>query len=170
MMKEWLIIGLGNPILGDDGVGWKVADELMHWCATSDNSYQSLVEIETAALGGLSLMERMAGYQGVILIDALETGRHPPGTVRVFPLNELENPSHGHSASTHDTTLMTALETGRSMGIPLPREILVVAIEAIILYDFSESLTEAVAAAVPLATREVKEILARVFDSSPKSS
>ena len=162
-MKKWLVIGLGNPILGDDGVGWKVADEVLHWCSTPGNPYHSQVEIETAALGGLSLMERLIGYQGVILIDALETGTHPSGTVSVFPLQDLKDHSLGHSSSSHDTTLLTALKTGNSMGLDLPSEILVVAIEAHKLYDFTESLSEPIAKAVPVATRSVQDLLRQVL-------
>jgi len=64
-----LVIGLGNPILGDDGVGWKVAKEL-----TTLIDPDTSVEIDCASLGGLSLMERMLGYQRVIVIDSMETG------------------------------------------------------------------------------------------------
>jgi hydrogenase maturation protease len=162
-MKEWLILGLGNPILGDDGVGWKVADEVKRWCAIPGNPYQSLLEIEMAALGGLSLMERMIGYKGVILIDAIYTGNAPPGSVSVFPLRELQDPFQGHSASTHDTTLMIALDTGRSMSLSLPSEILIVAIEAQRLHDFTEALSEQVAAAIPIATHCLMELLQRVL-------
>ena len=69
-----LIIGLGNPILGDDGVGWKVANQL-----TTIIDPDSSVEIDCASLGGLSLMERMLGYQRVIVIDSMETGQSPEG-------------------------------------------------------------------------------------------
>jgi hydrogenase maturation protease len=159
-----IIIGLGNPILSDDGVGWKVAEKIseqllalskVEGSAISDQS----VNVETASLGGLSLMERMVGYERVILIDSMETGQSPIGSVRVFALDELANPSAGHSASAHDTSLMTALETGRSMGLAVPREVQVVAIEAAQVYDFSEELSPAVADAVPLAVQSVIQLL-----------
>jgi len=147
-----LIIGLGNPILGDDGVGWAVAEKLIPLTNT---------EIEKLSLGGLSLMERISGYERVILIDALQTGKMPIGTVSVFPLKELPNPFSGHSASAHDTSLLTALETGRRLGVPLPNEdeIMVVAIEAENVYDFSEELSPAIARAIPIAVEKVKALL-----------
>jgi hydrogenase maturation protease len=145
-----LIIGLGNPILGDDGVGWKVAEKI---------SDQLLVEVDCVSLGGLSLMERMVGYQRVILVDSMETGQNPEGSVRVFPLEALSNPFAGHSTAVHDTSLMTALEMGRKMGLNLPESVTVVAIEARNVYDFSEELSPPVAQAVPEAVRAVMDLL-----------
>lgn len=149
-----IVIGLGNPILSDDGVGWKVVEVLL-----STSHFPPTTALETASLGGLSLMERLEGYQRAILVDSMQTGQVPVGTVRVFPLDELPNPSDSHSASVHDTSLMTALETGRRMGLDLPEKITVVAIEAATVHEFSEELSPEVAAAVPLAVQMVMELL-----------
>jgi hydrogenase maturation protease len=64
-----------------------------------------------------------------------------------------------HLSSAHDTDLPTAIQVGRSMGAELPEQILVVAIEAEINYDFSESLSQPVAKAVPQAANLVLEKL-----------
>jgi hydrogenase maturation protease len=149
-----LIIGLGNPILGDDGVGWKVAQELNN-LIDPDSS----VEIDCASLGGLSLMERTLGYQRVILIDSMETGKSPEGYVKVFPLADLENPYAGHSASAHDASLMTALQAAQSIGAEVPVRVDIVAIEAKNVYDFSEHLSPEVEKAVPIAAKEVLKLL-----------
>jgi hydrogenase maturation protease len=149
-----LIIGLGNPILGDDGVGWKVAEQIK-----SVIRDQSSVEVDCLSLGGLSLMERMLGYQRVVIVDSMETGQGPAGSVRVIKLEELENPSAGHSASAHDTSLITALDTAKAMGLPAPKSVEIVAIEAKNVYDFSEELSPAVAEAVPLAVQAVLNLL-----------
>jgi hydrogenase maturation protease len=151
-----LIIGLGNPILGDDGVGWKAAEAVK---AVIGN--QSSVEVDCASLGGLSLMERMLGYQRVILIDSMETGQSPEGSVRVFPLFALPNPTAGHTASAHDTSLLNALRAARTLGADVPERVDVVAIETKSAYDFSEELSEAVSAAVPIAVQKVIKLLRR---------
>ncbi len=149
-----IIIGLGNPILSDDGVGWKVVEALL-----STTHFPPTTALETASLGGLSLMERLEGCQRAILIDSMETGQVPVGTLRVFPLNELPNPMDSHSASVHDTSLLTALETGRRMGLDLPDKVMVVAIEARTVHDFSEELSPEVAEAVPRAVQAVMGLL-----------
>ena len=107
-------------------------------------------------------MERLIGYQRAILIDSMETGQSPEGSVRVFPLEELADPSAGHSASAHDTSLLTALETGRRMRLELPGSVMVVAIEAKNVYDFSEELSPPVLQAVPQAVEKVLKLLEEV--------
>jgi hydrogenase maturation protease len=151
-----LVIGLGNPILGDDGVGWRVAEEIARKTANRPE-----VEVDCVALGGLSLMERLTGCERVILVDTIFTGKKPIGTVNLFLLNELPDLSSGHTTAVHDTSLRNALNVGRSMDIPLPRDedVLIVAIEAERVYDFSEELSPPVEAAVPLAVGSVLQLI-----------
>jgi hydrogenase maturation protease len=163
-MSKILVIGLGNPILGDDGVGWRVVEQLSAQVGAAPGEEiqtpgEKFFTFDYASLGGLSLMERLVGYQRVILVDSMETGQSPEGSVRVFSLEELSNPSAGHSASAHDTSLLTAIETGRKMGLALPESVRVVAIEARNVYDFSEELSPTVAAAVPVAVQAVLDEL-----------
>jgi hydrogenase maturation protease len=168
-MNKTLIIGLGNPILGDDGVGWVVAQEV-------EKRIPSLLppspprrgaggevdlKIECLALAGISLMEHMIGYRRVILIDSLNTGQHAQGEVVTFSLDSLEDLLHGHSASAHDLSLKGALKMGRGLGADLPedRDIQIVAVEAAHVYDFTEELTPEIAAAVPVAVQMVLALL-----------
>ncbi len=171
-----IVIGLGNPILGDDGVGWKVAQavlqrnetesrfSLLQPAGCKEMHHPCPVEVECVSLGGLSLMERLIGYDRAILIDAMQTGQRPVGTVHVCTLEDLPNPSAGHSTSAHDTSLMTALEIGRRMGLHLPSQIDVVAIEAEQVYNFSEDLSPPVAAAIPQACQAVLNLLKSIYD------
>jgi hydrogenase maturation protease len=151
-----LIVGLGNPILGDDGVGWRVAEEVEKRLANRPE-----VQVDCFSLGGLSLMERLTGYERVVLIDSIFTGAKPVGTVGLFPLTELADQTSGHTASTHDTSLRNALKVGRSMDISLPRDedVFIVAIEAENVYDFSETLSPQVNAAVPHAVQAVLQLI-----------
>jgi hydrogenase maturation protease len=140
-----LVLGLGNPLLGDDGVGWRVAEKTREQITNPD------IEIDVHAGGGLSLMERMIGYDRAIIIDALNTGRQPQGNVSSFRLEDLPNYAQSHLASAHETTLQTALQVGRAMSAALPSDIRIIAIEAQNVYDFSEELSPAVTSAVPQA-------------------
>jgi hydrogenase maturation protease len=146
-----LVVGLGNPILGDDGLGWRVADAV--------RAVAPDVEVDCLALGGLSLMERLVGYQRVIIIDSIQTRGGRIGQVYQFALDELPDLSAGHTTAAHDTSLQTALRVGRAMGAELPDQVDVVCIEAERVYDFSEELTPQVAAAIPEATQAVLNLL-----------
>ncbi len=156
-----LIIGLGNPILGDDGVGWVVAEEVAKHLPPTSTSETDQVEVDFASLGGLSLMERLTGVKRVILIDSMFTGQKPVGTVSRFNLSEIPDLTAGHSASAHDTSLRNALNVGRSLKIDLPEDdnVTIIAIEAENVYDFSQELSPPVAGAVPQAVKEVLELL-----------
>jgi len=167
---QTIIVGLGNPILGDDGVGWRVAEEvsaqsgimlgdapLPHPSAPRPDP----VTIERFSLAGLSLMERLIGFDRVIIIDSLNTGQRKQGEVIAFTLADMDDLTHGHSASAHDVSLKNALKMGRSMGEALPDDLHVhiIAIEAQHIYDFKEDLTPQIAAAVPVATQKVLDLI-----------
>jgi hydrogenase maturation protease len=158
MMMKTLVVGLGNPILGDDGAGWKVAEEVEQRLLKSPGT--SEVSVVCVSLGGLSLMERLIGYQHAIVIDAIGTGQHPIGTAYHFRLDDLYDPTSGHTTAAHDVSLMKAIEIGRSLGAEVPDRIDVVAIESPYVYDFSEDLTPPVAAAVSPAVELVMQLLA----------
>jgi len=165
-----LIIGLGNPILGDDGVGWKVVEEIQKRIADSKwqmenndslsaiNHPLSAIELDCAAVGGITLMEYLIGYDRAIIIDTV-IAHQPIGSVSVFRLNDLPEHSTLHTSSAHDTSLQTALAAGQAMGAHLPGEVIVVGIEAEKIYDFSEELSPEVEAAVPRAVDEVLLLL-----------
>jgi len=155
-MTKTLVIGLGNPILGDDGVGWKIAETVKE---RLDAESPSCVEVDCLSLGGLSLMERLLGYERAIIVDSMETGQFPVGSVRTFPLASLPDPMAGHSGSAHDTSLITALKTAESIGADIPKRVDVVAVEAQNVYDFSEELSPPVAAAVAEAVQAVFNLL-----------
>ena len=157
-----LVIGLGNPILGDDGVGWRVSQELK-----ASTELPPEVDVVSLDVSGLSLMEALIGYKKAIIIDAIVTHQEPLGKVSCFPLNELPNPSSGHLSSTHDTSLQSALKIGWDLGYALPDEIIMVAIESQKVYDFSEELSTAVSAAVPEAVKITRGIL---LNNSPQDA
>ena len=148
-----LIVGLGNPILGDDGVGWKVAEEVRKQL-TPD----LLVDVGCLSLGGISLMEHLIGYDHAILIDAFAL-EDPIGSILVLKLSDLPNYSAFHTTSTHDTSLQKAIEFGKSMGAHLPDDVTIIGIATRHVYDFSEKLSPPIAEAVPQAAHIVLDLL-----------
>jgi len=149
-----LVIGLGNPILGDDGVGWRIAEFVQ-----DHPDLPAGVEIDYLAVGGISLMERLVGYDRAILVDAIITHQNPIGTVLSLNLDDLPDRDIGHLGSPHDATIQDALKMGRRLGAHLPSIIELVAVESQNIYDFSEELSPPVSAAVPLAVQRVLELI-----------
>jgi hydrogenase maturation protease len=166
-----LVLGLGNPLLGDDGVGWRVAQALAARLAVdpalagdpaaagdsalAGDPAHAEVEVDHLAVGGLALMERLVGYRRAVLVDAMVTGDHPPGTVRRLSIADIRGREATHLDSAHDASLATALAAGRSLGADLPTEIAIVAVEAVRVDQFGEELTPEVEAAIPAAVEAV---------------
>lgn len=100
-----LILGLGNPILGDDGVGLLIAGLVGKQLPPN-----MLIEVGQETCGGLRLMERLAGFDKAIIVDAIHTGTHPPGTLHHLKLNDINTQ---HSASVHDVNLPTAIQSAK---------------------------------------------------------
>lgn len=157
-----IVVGLGNPLLGDDGVGWRVADEVEGLLRTARDAGRPIpdVEIERLGVGGLRLMECLTGYEAAILVDAAEFPNRPIGEVRSCCFDELAEFAAGHLDSAHDASLRTALTLGRRLGASLPGSIHAVTVQARRTDEFSEELSPAVAAAIPAAAQAVVELVA----------
>lgn len=152
-----LIVGLGNPILGDDGVGWKVAEEVQLHLPEG-----APAEVLCLSLGGISLMEHLIGYDRVILVDAFSSDA-PIGSISVLRLSQLPNYSAYHITSIHDTSLQKAMELGREMGAHLPEDVMVVGIATEHIQDFSEDLSLPVAGVVPCVVNIVLDLLDEIW-------
>lgn len=151
-----LVIGLGNPILGDDGVGWKVVEEVQKRLPAD-----SPIEAICLSLGGISLMEYLIGYDRVILVDAFSLDA-PVGSISVLKLSQLPNYSAYHITSVHDTSLQKAMELGREMGAPLPEDVIVIGIATERIHEFSEDLSPPVERAVPCVVNIVLDLLGEI--------
>ena len=152
-MKKTLILGLGNPILSDDGVGIWVARALR------GRALPPSVFFAEASIGGLRLLEIIAGYERVILVDAICSPQGFPGEISLLQPQDLKTSLH--SGSAHDLSLSGALKLGRELGMDIPPDlnIKIVAICVEEVQTLGEKMTPAVEASVPQAVEAVLEIL-----------
>ena len=147
-----LVLGMGNPILSDDGVGLLVAERL------GESVLPAGVEVRVSEVAGLRLLELVRGFTRVIIIDALkspaEAAREPGEVVRY----EARDFKGGHRySSAHSIGLDTALEIGHKLGFDMPGEVTVFAIEAEDVETFGEELSPPVAAAAERVFALVRE-------------
>jgi hydrogenase maturation protease len=137
--RQTRIIGLGNSILTDDGVGIYAAREIGRRLAEDGRS--DVVNIVESEVGGFALMELMAGWKHVILLDAIQFDGVESGTVVRL------NPESLHTSlrirSVHDIDLPTALKLGRQLGFQMPAKLTIFGIQSEDSLTFGESLTEA---------------------------
>lgn len=156
-----LVVGLGNEIARDDGVGIFAARRLERLLADRDD-----VDVVALPWAGFALLDVLAGRRRAALIDCLTTGCHPPGTVvRLDVAPEARPPTlrdfrgSVRLNSFHDINFPTVLALGRRMGWQLPEEIAVWAVEAAVVDEFGEGLSPPVAAAVDRVVDEVLEFM-----------
>ena len=147
-----LVLGWGNPILSDDGVGIKVAQEVKEKL-----SYPQITVAETST-AGLSLLDSIVGYDKVIIIDAVQTKEGNAGQIYRMGLQDFS--STKHFSSPHQINLATALELGKMLNLAMPQKITIFAVEAKDITNFSEKCTPEVEQAIPEVVKMVlKELV-----------
>ncbi len=142
-----LVLCLGNDVLRDDGVGWRVAAEL-----DRPGTLPAGVDVRRSAVAGFYLLDELTGYDAAVVVDAVKTGQHPPGTVLSFAFEDLRSE---RGPSPHAVGLPTVIRMGRQSGVPLPSRVHIVAVEVADMETVAEGLTPRVAAAVPAAVDAV---------------
>jgi hydrogenase maturation protease len=134
-----LLLGMGNPILCDDAVGIRLARAI----AERLGPRPGLEVVEECCVGGLNLVDVMAGYERVVVLDSIMTEGGVPGTW--FSFDALALRETLNLRNVHDVNFATALELGRTMGTELPSDgdIHVFAVEVADTATFSESMSDA---------------------------
>ncbi len=130
-----VIIGLGNPIVGDDAIGIKVMEYIRDTFTLPMNT-EILADISIAGLG---LVELFRGYNKVILIDSIQTGKHPIGTVILLRHEEFSLALHTYDH--HNMDIFTSLEFSNQIFDDIPKDIEIIGIEIINPMEFSDKLS-----------------------------
>ena len=129
-----LIIGIGNQILGDDGIGPMLVHDLSK--AIKENGFF----FNTVCAGGLEIIEYLIGFDRVIIVDAIHTSNGIPGEVYCFVPSDFMETSN--LSNLHDISFLTALELGTKLNMDLTDDIHIIAIEIMEDRVFSDHLTE----------------------------
>jgi len=153
-----IIIGLGNSMLKDDGVGVHVAKKVRELTCEAEN-----VEVIELSSGGLRLAEAMADYDRAIIIDAAIMGGKP-GKIYRLKIDEINLCLN--TSLPHNLSLISAIEIGEKLGINLPSEIVIYGIQIADISNFGEDMTEAVKSAIPVVIEEVLKELNKINEQS----
>lgn len=145
-----LVLGLGNPILSDDAVGIRIAREL--------RKRVDGVDVEEGAVAGITILDHIQGYDSLVIVDSIKTGKSPPGHLHVLRPEDLDGvtrPSRSH----HGLGLVRTLSIGRRMGYDLPDTIRIYAVEVLRDDEFGENLSPRVEESVPAAVDAIASYL-----------
>ncbi|MGD0340235.1 MAG: hydrogenase maturation protease [Bacteroidales bacterium] len=147
--KRTLILGIGNEILSDDGIGPRLVKNL------AQMFNEPYLHFKTASCGGLEIMESIRSFDRAILVDAIRTRDGKPGNVYYFNPSDFRETSN--LSNLHDINFLTALKLGDILRLDLPTDLNIIAVEIIEDLEFSEELT-------PVMNKMYPEILAKVYD------
>ena len=141
-----IVLGIGNIILRDDGVGIHVAREVKKLIDHPN------VTVDEAITGGMNLLDLLLGYDKAIILDAVKSDDGSHGEVRRIPIDEFNTM---HSCNPHDVSLMEAIEMAKKLGEDrIPKEIIIIGIMMRqIPCEFGEELSKEIAATVPEAVK-----------------
>jgi hydrogenase maturation protease len=150
MAERMLILGVGNLLLKDEGVGVQVARELKRRALPPE------VEVCDGGVGGIGLLDYFRGASKLLLIDAAEMSLKPGAVVRFTP-QKLKDSGHGVKFSTHDLGLAEVLKLAQALGL-CPEEVEIIGIQPKEI-SWGEELSPAVQASLPRVVEMVmKEI------------
>lgn len=119
--ERTLVLGIGNPLMGDDGAGVEVVRLL------AESELPENVTVMEAGSPGWGLANWVTGWPSVILVDAAKMGREP-GEWRRFDAGEARLLSADTALSLHESDLAGGLALAQALGV-LPDRITIYGIE-----------------------------------------
>jgi hydrogenase maturation protease len=152
--ERWMIIGLGNEFMRDDGLGIYALRKLREKIAAIDprlsfgekNILQNVILKESTA-GGLEILDYLIGYRNCILLDAVFTGNNPPGTIYRYVYEHNEEPVK--LISSHQINLSELLGLAKLFRADIPSTVIIYGMEVEDAMTFSPGCTVAVQTMLP---------------------
>lgn len=158
-----LLLGLGNDILTDDAIGLHVVRHL-----EGELHAHPLVEVRATTEMGLALLDYLAGREQVLLVDAIQTGLVPPGSLLEL---DPEGWVHHTGRNPHFVGVGETLALGRHLNLSMPREVKILAIEVADPFtlgtEFTPPLQAALPTAIARARRLIEQMAASLAEQSP---
>ena len=148
-MKKTLIVGVGSILMGDDGVGPRVIDEL------EKENFPPEVRLHGGVISGMDLLKYFHDNDLVVIIDAADMNEKP-GTVRVLGMSEIKKADFNDKFSTHGMALLETLTLAEKLE--MKQEIKIVAVQPEDT-SFNLELSDLIKNKIPSVMEEVKKII-----------
>jgi hydrogenase maturation protease len=151
--KPVLILGVGNLLLKDEGIGVHVARKLM------DMDLPPYVEVVEGGTSGFDLLDDIEGRGKVVVVDTVQAGQ-PPGTLYRLSHEDIEDRPK-QRLSLHDIDMTDLLNLSDLLGVEKPAEVIIIGVEPKDMETASMELSPEVAARIPkvieLVMKEIKD-------------
>ncbi len=152
MNSKIVVIGIGNLLLMDEGIGVHTINEL------EKHDLPESVKIYDGGTGGFKLIDLMHGATRVFFVDAVETGSEP-GTVTIFSAEEVHSVYNKKKYSLHDTDLMEIIKMTEMLGNPPMIEIVGIQPKTINYgTTLSKELTDSMSNIINTVLRRIEEV------------
>jgi hydrogenase maturation protease len=155
-----LVLGLGNDILTDDAVGLHVVQAVRERLAGN-----ARIEVKATTEMGLALLDEIVARDGLVLVDSVQTGQAPAGTIHEFGPEAL---ARVVTTSPHFLGVGETLALGRLLDLKMPRQVRIFAIEVADPYTLGTQMTVAVERAVPEAADRVAAQARAFAEATPE--
>ncbi len=155
MVKKALVLCLGNDIIADDAVG-------IHAARLLSERVAHLADIEESAVSGVALLEIFVDYQRAIIVDAIYTQKHPPGTIIEMKPSDLDRVV---APSPHYAGLPELMDMAEQMDLVFPQDIVIFAMEVQDPLTIGAEMTQPIIDALPKLVERVEQQLALWADS-----
>jgi len=149
-LSDTRVLCLGNELIADDGLGPAAAGRLRAL-------WPDDLDVVESGLSGLYLMEFLEGVARLLVIDSIQTGAVPPGTVMVLREQDFRG---ARGSSPHYVGLFEALALARTLGLPAPEDVWIIAVEAADLVSIGAPLSPTVAAALDEVVAQIHRLIA----------
>ena len=114
-----LVLGIGNPILRDDSIGLRVVQIIRRM--------KPEVKIIEVTESGIGLLDLIIGYEKLVIIDSIQTGKNALGHLYSLELEDLKSSSNFFSS--HGADIASTIKMGNTFGYKMPMKISIYAIE-----------------------------------------
>jgi len=114
------LLGLGNQILSDDAFGILAA-------RAAERRFGRAIEVTVSSDAGFNLLDDLLGAANLLVVDTIQTGKAPPGTIHVF---EESGALPSADTSPHRIGIFEVLAVARELGLAVPERVTIVAVEA----------------------------------------
>jgi hydrogenase maturation protease len=154
-----MILGLGNDILTDDAVGLNVVRQLREELAGDDR-----VDVRETMEMGLALLDFIVGYRAVLIVDSIQTGQSPAGTIHEVDAAGLKQLT---GRTPHFLGVGETLALGRHLGLAMPQEVGILAVEVEDPFTLGTEMTPALQQALPAVLMRTRQMLRELSDHVP---
>jgi len=155
-MKKKAVIGIGNPLRSDDGIGITLIEKLRH----QKETLPSGLDLIDGGTGGMNLVHILEKYDEVLVVDAVDFGL-TPGDIRVFNILDVKSDKYPIVFSTHEDDLLKIVKLSKELK-KCPENIIIFGVQPKNV-SFGQKMTEEINRSIGFILKELEKEIFSLF-------